>query len=397
MSGSLTPTVPATPTTVQVATDIMAMMAGLSGVVTDYNRGSQVRTLTESLGSVVEQEGVSAQALALQVLAYSAMSLFGIQPNLVGTFATGVVTFSMSFPVSAAPVMPQAVTVPSGSLFQSAGGIQFNTITPATLASGTTSVNVGAIAALPGIAGNIPALAVSGQPLSSLGWPLLVQNAAPFGGGSPPTSPSNALALFTARQASLGLASPVAVANAAIGVTASGSNETVAYAANVEPWILAGSGAGSGTAGFTLYIDNGTGSASSGLIAAVSAWITGNAAANQSGFRPDGVPFTVSGVTPVFANVTVSGTLIPGLFASGTVAATAQTLVQDYFNSLGFSVPAQQPLIAAEVANAGLSAFESLTVSLMASGSGTPVALVSGGVGTRVILNSLTINIGIGT
>ena len=397
MSGALSPTIPATPTTVQVATNIMSLMAGLSGVTTDYNQGSQVRTLVESLGSVVEQEGVSAQALALQVLAYSAMSLFGIRPNLVGTFATGVVTFAMSFPVSAAPVVPQAVPVPSGTLFQTNGGVQFTTVAPATLASGTTSVTVGAMATQPGAGGNIAALAVSGQPLSFLGWPLLVQNAAPFGGGSPPSTPSNALALFTAKQASLGLASPVAVANAAIGVVASGSNETVAYANCFEPWIFAGSGVGSGTAGFTLYIDNGTGSASPSLLAAVNAWIAGNVGTNQSGFRPAGVPYAVASVVPVFANVVVSGTLVPGLFASGTVAAAASSLVQDYFNGLGFAVPAQQTLIAAEVANAGLSAFESLAVTLTYSGSGTPVSVVSGTYNTRIILNSLSVNIGIGT
>jgi hypothetical protein len=303
----------------------------------------------------------------------------------------------MSFPVSAAPVVPQAVPVPSGTLFQTNGGVQFTTVAPATLASGTTSVVVGAMATQPGAGGNIAALAVSGQPLSSLGWPLLVQNAAPFGGGSPPSTPSNALALFTAKQASLGLASPVAVANAAIGVVASGSNETVAYASVFEPWIFAGSGVGSGTAGFTLYIDNGTGSASPSLLAAVNAWIAGNVGTNQSGFRPAGVPYTVASVVPVFANVAVSGTLVPGLFASGTVAAAASSLVQDYFNGLGFAVPAQQTLIAAEVANAGLSAFESLAVTLTYSGSGTPVSVVSGTYNTRIILNSLSVNIGIGT
>lgn len=393
MSGVLSPTVPATPTAVQTATDIMAMMAGLSGVTTDYNQGSQVRTLVESLGSVVEQEGVSAQALAFQVLAYSAMSLFGIIPNTTGNFATGSVTFAMAFPVSAAPALPQAVAVPAGTLFQTPGGVQFTTLTSALLASGTTSVSVGAIATQAGAAGNIAALAVSGQPLSSLGWPLLVQNAAAFAGGAPPTSPSNALALFTAKQASLGLASPVAIANASIGVTVPGGGETVAYAAVYEPWIVAGSGAGSGTAGFTLYIDNGTGTASNALLTAVNAWITGNQILNQSGYRPAGMPYSVVAVTPVYANVTVSGSLLPGLFASGTVAATAATLIQDYFSGLGFAVPAQRDLIAAEAANAGLSAFESLNITLTYSGSATAVNLVSGGANTRIILNSLTVNI----
>lgn len=394
MSGSLTPTVPAAPTTVQTTQNMLALMAGMSGVVTDYNVGSQVRTLAYAIGSVNEQEGVAAQALVLQVLAYSAMSLFGIQPNLTGTSATGTVTFAMSFPASAAPVVPQTVAIPSGTIVQSSGGLQFATATAATLASGTASVSVGVVALQPGAAGNAPALAVSGQPLSALGWPLLVQNGAPFAGGSDATTPSNALALFTARQAALGLASPVAVANASVGVQATGTGETVAFAACYEPWLAAGSGAGSGTAGFTLLVDNGTGSASADLLAAVTAWIAGDATTNQSGYRPAGVPFTVSGATPVYATAVVSGTLLAGLFASGSVQTAATDAVQNYFSGLGFGVPAQQPLVAAEAANAGLGAFESLAVSLYYSGSSTAVAEVSGAYDTRVILASLQVSIG---
>jgi hypothetical protein len=106
----------------------------------------------------------------------------------------------------------------------------------------------------------------------------------------------------------------------------------------------------------------------------------------------------VSGVTPVYATVTVSGTLIPGTLASGTVQAAVTSGVTTYFNNLNFAPnAAQQAQIAGAAADAGLGSFQSLSVSLYYSGGGSPVAVVSGTVGTRVILAGLTVTIGPGT
>ena len=399
MSGSLSPTVAATPTTTTVATNLLSLMAALNGTPTDYNVGSTIRTFSEATGLTVEQQGISNQALAFQALVYGALSLFKINQTFAQA-ATGTVTFATSLPVSAAPNSPLAVAIPSGTLVQNiAGGVQFATIAPTVLASGTSNVNIGVLATTPGTAGNVSSGAISGQPLTPLGYPLYVINAAPTGGGSNAGTQALALAQFTAVSNSLGLVSPVAIANAAIGVQASGTGETVQKAAVYEPWIAAGSGAGSGTAGFTLYIDNGTGGASNNLLTAVQAWITGSITTNQSGYRPAGVPWTVSGVTPVFANVGVTGVLLPGLLATGSVVSTIGSGIATYFNSIGIApAAAYQPQVAAQVADAGLGAFSSLTVNLAyTSASGTAVPVVSGGVGTRVILNSLSVNISVGS
>lgn len=403
MSGALTPTVAAAPTTVQVATDAIALMAAQSNVPTDYNIGSAVRTMLEAQGSVVEIQAVSDQALAYQALLYGAMSLFGVAQAQAQT-ATGVVTFATSLPLASAAVSTQAVLVPSGTLVQTAGGTQFATLQAATLASGTTSVDIGVAASVAGSAGNVAASAITGTPLTSIGYPLNVVNAVATAGGNDAGTQSLALAQFTARAASLGLSSPVAVANAPVGVVATGTGETVAFAACFEPWLAAGSGIGSGTAGFTVYIDNGTGGASASLVTAVQAWLTGSAVSGQSGFRPAGVPYAVSGVAPVYAAVAVSGTLLSGLFGSGGIAAAVASGVTNYFNNLGISVPlptgtplnsASQPQVAAAVSDAGLGAFTSLVVNLYyASNFGVPVPSVSGGVGTRVILSSLSVSIG---
>jgi hypothetical protein len=206
------------------------------------------------------------------------------------------------------------------------------------------------------------------------------------------------LGLFNAKVSSLGLASPVAVANAAIGVTSPSTGETVQYASIFEPWIAAGSGPGSGTAGFALYVDSGVGGASASLLAATAAWLNGNVDQAQSGYRSAGVPYTVTAATPVYASAAVSGILFPGFLSASTVSLSVSSGVTAYFNGLNFSpAAAYQSQIAGAAADAGMGAFQSLTVNLYYSGSSTPVAVVSGAVGTRVILAGLSVLIGVGT
>jgi hypothetical protein len=373
------------------------MMAALNGTPTDYNVGSTIRTLAEADGLVVEQEGIGNTALALQALAYGAMSLFGITQT-VAQPATGLVTFATSIPVSAAPQSTLAVAIPSGSLVQTRGGVQFSTVIASILPSGAVSVDIGVVASTAGSIGNVGSGAISGAPLTPLGYPLVVTNNLPTAGGIDAGNQTQALAQFNARVARLGLASPIAVANATIGLVATGTGEQVAQASVYEPWIAAGTGPGSGQAGFMLYIDNGSGTASSSLIATVTNWLNGNKTLGESGYRPVGVPYIVAAATPVYATVGVTGVLLPGLFTSGSVATAVSSGVNNYFAALGMSPDAAyQPQVAARVSDAGIGAWSSLTVNLSyTAASGTPVPIVSGATGTRIILSALGINVSVG-
>src|ERR1700722_1978672 len=87
--------------------------------------------------------------------------------------------------------------------------------------------------------------------------------------------------------------------------TASGSTEAVQYSTCYEPWIaqlLAG--VTNPAAGFQVYVDNGSGTASTALLTAVAAELDGDFATGAEGNRPAGVPYTVNVVNPVNANGT---------------------------------------------------------------------------------------------
>lgn len=390
MSSSGEISLAAPPNTFTLASEILASMAALSGVATDYNEGSQIRTFAEATGAVGEQQSVWSQALAYQAMVYGALQLFNITPN-VAIAASGMVTFQTSASGSPPPAS-QNVPIPAGTLVQTNGGTQFVTSAAATLLSGTGAINVPVIAVVSGSAGNVPATAIANI-VTGLIYPLFVTNANRTTGGTDAESASAALARFAAAVGAIGLSSPVAIADAAIGVTV--GNESVIFSTLYEPWIAAGSGAGSGQAGWQLYIDNGSGTASSGLIAAVNSKLTGGTvsgasnASGATGYRDAGVPYNIFAVTPTVANVGVSGIAVPG----ATIANLNQTVenaVNAYF-TLPFGTAAQQAAIAAEVANSVFGQLSSLTVSLYTSGG--PLTSVTTSPSGRVTLGTLAVSI----
>lgn len=383
-------TVASPPTTNDVVQETLAMMAALTGVITDYNRGSQIRTIMESVGAVVEQQSIGAQTLVLQAIATSAMTLFNIQPN-PAIAAVGQVTFATGTGANPPPAT-QSVAIPAGTLVQTAGGVQFATTQQATLQPGATSVTVPVQAVTGGAGGNVAAGAIV-QVISGLSYPLTITNANPTAGGIDAQSPSQGLSRLAAAIASISAGSPVAIANGVIGVKASGSAETVQYATVYEPWIAAGAGSGSTEAGFTVYIDNGAGAASAGLISAVKTKLDGNKQTGDMGLRDAGVPYGISAVQPIFANVAVSGSL-NSLANTAVVSGAIAQAVQAYFTSLQFGISAEQAQLSALVSNAAIGALTSLDVTLAyASNPSTAVTAVTGLEFNRIVLQSLQISI----
>lgn len=378
------------PTTEEVALTLIQWLFATIGIPTDYNIGSIVRTLSEAIGSVVEIEGVEAQAQALQALVYSAYSAFGISP-LGALGSNGSVTFST---LSAQPLPAgQSVLIPFNSILQTQTGIQFTTTANAVLVSGTSSVAVPIVSVTTGSSANVPANTIS-QLVTGLAYPLAVTNPLPTVGGINAETPSQTLARFTAYVQSLGLCSPVAIAGAVIGVAypppPAAAEEYVKYSTVYEPWIdEVEMGDPTPTAGFQVWIDNGAGTASAGLVSTVSSYLSSGLPA---GFRPAGVPYSVNAVIPVLSSVVVVATSInPGLVPSITTGISQA--ITTYFNSLGFGDTAQITQLIAGIANVTFGQLSSLSVTLLNS-IDQSVQNVTAGPTNRIILlgSSVTVN-----
>lgn len=390
ISGITATTYLTTPDVVQL---VLSTMAAENGTISDYNIGSQIRTQTESVGAVVESQGIWTQQLCFQVLLFSALSAFGITPQS-SVPASGIVNIQTAS-AGTGPAASQNVLIPSGALVATVGGFQYANTADTLLTAGSSGVPITALAVVGGTGGNTPASGVQSV-VSNLGYPLFAQNPNAMAGGIDAQTAAQTLARFTALRASIGKGSPGAIANAAWGV--SFGSESVLYSATYEPWAAAGSGAGSGTAGYTVLIDNGLGTASSGLIAAVQATLNGSAISGvtignspDTGYRDAGVPYAVSAVVPTLATVAVTG-VVNALSNISAVQSAMNTAISG-FNTLQFNTTAYAALLNAAVANAAPGQLSSLTVSLRASGSGTSLTSISPPSSGRVVIGAISLSL----
>lgn len=374
---------PSPPTTAQVAVRIMASMQAGSGVVTDFNPGSNIRTYSESMGSIMEIEGISAQALVFQSMIYGTYAAFGIVPESQ-TYAGVSLVFATSFGPNP-PTVTVPVSIPSGTICSTAAGIQFQTTENAVIPAGSSNVTITATAVNAGATGNVGANTITNI-LSPLTYPLVVNNPASASGGLNAETPSQTLARFMAKVAALGLGSPVAIANSVIGVSTS-SGETVAQAAVYEAWVVT-SGA---PAGFDVYIDNGSGNASASLIQAVTSFLNGNLITGALGNRPAGVPYSVQAVVPLYCNVVINGTLPTSALISSLTTSITNNITA-FFQEVQFGETVYQTSLVALVANVAGAYVTALSVTLEDS-NGNVVTSLSALDYERIILNQLTVNL----
>jgi uncharacterized phage protein gp47/JayE len=367
------------PTTEEVALTLLQWMFSTVGIPTDYNIGSIIRTYSEAIGSVEEIEGITAQAEAIQALVASAYAAFSISPRQA-TGAVGTITFST---LSAAPLPSgQSVLIPLGTIVQTVQAVQFSTTSSATLVSGTSSINVPIQASTLGANSNVSANTIL-QIVTGLSYPLAVTNAAATAGGSNAETPAQTLTRFLAYVDSLGLCSPIAVAAAPIGQ--SYMQETVQFATCYEGWITQVLNNETPTAGFIIYIDNGTGAASANLISVVTTYLSSGSINNiPIGFRPAGVPFSVLAVNPIFCSVQVTGTAINVALAPAITTAIIGA-INAYFASINFNTTVELTQITAAVSNVSFGQLNSLSVSLYNNSSVSVNSIAATGPGQRIV------------
>lgn len=381
-------TVPSPPSTSDVASRILAIMAAQTGILTDLLPGSIIRTLAESIGSVISINAVELQAEAFQAIIYGGYSAFNIVP-LGAASAQGVITFQTAA-TAPGPSAAVSIFIPSGTIVQTVGGIAFATVGDNTLTAGTSSVTANISAVNAGVAGNVGASAITvlTTPLQSVLYPINLTSTA---GGLNAESVQQTASRFANVVASLQLSSPQAIASAVIGTTT--GTEQVKYSTVYEPWLT--QGAGPYTTGFTVFVDNGAGTASSALLSAVSNLINGDVVNFlTTGYRPAGVPFAVSAVGPVNVNVSVNATAIGAVANSTLISNLITNAVNNYFVSLNFGISAQLPFLSTQISNSVANDVSSLAVQLFLSSAPTsPVSAVAAPATGRIVLNSLSITV----
>lgn len=308
--------------------EMVANVQGFAKVLVDLTIGSILRSVVEATASVVMWlQGLILALIAITRAATSSgsdldswVNDFGLT-RLPATAATGQVTFSRF-------TATQQAVVPVGAVIQTADGSQQYTVNtdstnPAynatlggyVIAVGVTSVTVNVTAATAGSGANVIAGAISSlaQAIPSVDT---VSNAAAFTNGDDAESDSALRLRFIAYIQSLARATKAAVGYAITslqqGLTYT-LTENFTYAGVYQPGF------------FYAVVDDGTGSPSDALVSTVYNAI--------DAVRPFTVTFDVKKPIVATASVVMTITTASG-YVHSDVAATVQTALQSYINSL---------------------------------------------------------------
>lgn len=309
---------------------MIGWLAGIQSRITDFLPGGKTRTKLEAVALELEQQDYQVyQAIkkAIPIALYAGFSF----PPLAAVRASGNVTFS------AAVAPAQDVTIPKGTLVATtesttAQAKTFETSAAAVLAAGQTSVVVPILCTVPGSAGNTGVGTVNVIKTTVPGIDT-VTNVSAITNGTDVESETARSIRFREYIASLSRGTAAALeyaAKTARLIDAGGIvTERVVQAKAYD--------AAAATAGFAdVFVHNGTGSTSAGLITEAQKLIDGYTGADGvkvAGYKAAGIVVTVAGATELSQDVTVTVTKKTDADAA-TVEAAAEAAASTYIASL---------------------------------------------------------------
>lgn len=312
----------------QIVASMLNWVASVQSKVTDFNIGSVLRTLLESIAMEIEELYYRMVSALEQEIPNSAYEAFGF-PRLLATPATGLVTFGRS------TVADQDYLIPVGTLVSTLSGVTFQTVAAVTLPTGLTAIQASVLAVQPGSAGNVASNSIVILNGATLGIETVTNPLATTGGTDQETDDarSNRFRLFIDALPRTTVGGLEGGALTAVVVDGNGvEKERVRQAKTVEPYLT-----GDGPRGVVdLYIDNGSGVASSALIAATQSVIDGSAPGVEPlvvGYRAAGVIVNVLSVTAVPVAITTTIAVEPG-FTVSAVQAEVQVAISVYITGL---------------------------------------------------------------
>lgn len=361
----------------QLAASMMNLLASVQDVITDYNVGSVNRTMLEAVAMELEELYYRTYQGILDGIPAGVYEDFGFG-QIPATPAVGNVTFSRSTPAVA------TYTIPAGTIVSTASGIRFQTTEDATILIGNTSVGAQVSAVTPGEDGNVDGGSIVLMTTAVLGVET-VTNDAPTAGGADVETADAQKARFAEFIVSLARSPINGIEAGAKTVRLTDSTgliiEQVVLAKVVEPYLL-DSTEPIGIA--SLYIDNGSGGASTDLVTKTQQVIDGYIDEHGvaiMGYRAAGVVINVIAVTLFSQAVTALVTLDPGA-DQDTVDTSLRNAIAAVFNGINISSGLDWPtLLSAMMVVAGVK-----TVSLT-----VPSASVGGQLGKRLRPGTITL------
>ena len=295
--------------------DMKTRFIAAQDVISDFNAGSVTDGFLETVSIEIADLYMRVKTgfdRHLQQLAYS---VFGFTRKS-GLHAAGAVVFSRKTATGT------AITIPSGTTVKTGSGVAFTTQEVGKIAGGeTTSGSVAIRAVAVGVAGNVPAKAVT-TVASAVPGVTGVSNAGALSGGRNTESDAAYAHRFRMYVLGLGGASKYGILSAVLG------DSSVRSAAIVEHFPPL-----QGLYNFSLYVDDGAGRAPKSLIDKVKTIVFGDEAKNKEGKIAAGVNARVLGPIVVAIDVTASITNDKA-YSSSVVLQNAKDAIKNYIDDI---------------------------------------------------------------
>lgn len=239
--------------------DMVAQFMAITPLITDFTDGAVARALLETVATQIGKEDHAIYdgfKEAIDTAVYKAFSFSQLPPS----FTNGIERFF------GAPLTPQ--DIPLGTRVGVPGtNLIYTTTADATMLAGGPYVDVPVIASVVGTAGNTIADTII-QLIDPLAFVTSVANILPLNNGTDQETASQRFQRFQDFIAGLSRGTAYSIRAAARGVFIADANgnatERVAYALVYEPWKFGGP-----IGNVSVYIDNGSGTASPALVALV--------------------------------------------------------------------------------------------------------------------------------
>lgn len=266
--------------------------------LTDFNVGAVMRCMLEAVAQEEEEIYFRLWQGIQKAIQESILSAFNFVP-VQGTYASGLITFGRDNPATTDTV------VPAGTIVAAASGNTYKTLADATIALGTYSIDVTVIATTYGSSYNIfsPNTPVNiTNPMYGVSW---AKTASAISGGTDTESQSSLFYRFTQYIDSLSRGTIAAIQyGASLAALTDVAGNVTERVIRVKAYDFP-----SNLGYVDCFIDNGTGTASGGLVTKAQQIIDGYTNSDGiliEGYKAAGVKVVVSSVSPVAIDMTLT-------------------------------------------------------------------------------------------
>ena len=313
-----------------IAAGLINVVRATTNKVTDFNRGSVIRTMLEATAAEIEELYLQMYLGIKEAIPVSVFTTFGFNRQAAES-AGGTIRFS-----TGGSLASSVITIPLGTVVRVPGtSLTYATTVASSIAIGNSYVDVLVSAQASGLAGNVGADLIT-ELVTPVAGVASVTNPSPFVNGRDVETDDERRVRFQGYISSLARGTKAAITYGAKTVTLTDGfgtvTEYVAHANVVEPWVA---DSAQPISLVRVYIHNGASATSGTLVTRCQQVIDGyyDGGTAVPGWKAAGVQCIVSAASDQAVNVTGTVTIAGG-YSSVDVLAACTNAVKDYLQGM---------------------------------------------------------------